>query len=186
MANFFGRPAHADQLHAEIWWDGENIVRDPGTYRYTAPHPWDNCLARAAYHNAVTVDNQEPMLWAGRFLWLDWSKVNLEFASAEQIIASTDGYKRLNVHTTRSIRTKNSDQVEITDTLTATNQEKIPHTIRLHWLLPDWQWQQQDNSITLEHPNQSKSVTIQFTTYSRGSPPHFGVSTGSGRKSNFR
>ncbi len=73
------RPAQADQLHVELWWQGINIACDPGTYRYTAPPPWNNGLARTGVHNTVMVDGQEQMIRAGRFLWLDWAQAEKSF-----------------------------------------------------------------------------------------------------------
>ena len=35
--SFTARPAHADQLHVDIWYKGVNIAMDAGTYRYNAP-----------------------------------------------------------------------------------------------------------------------------------------------------
>jgi hypothetical protein len=161
LTRFFGRPAHADQLHADIWYQGEYIVRDPGTYRYTANSPWDNRLARAAAHNAVMVDDKEPMLWAGRFLWLDWYSVILNQAREDELIASHDGYKKMNVDVTRSIHSFPSNLIEITDWITSTNRENNSHLLRLHWLLPDWQWQWQDNILSLKQPESGMKVNLQ-------------------------
>jgi hypothetical protein len=164
LARFFGRPAHADLMQTEIWYQGENIVRDPGTCRYTAPFPWDNRLARAAYHNVVTVDDKEPMLWAGRFLWLDWYKVFLDQATEDEMIASHNGYRKMNVSVTRSIRSFASELIEITDWISSTNRDKHTHLLRLHWLLPDWQWQWQDNILSLEMPETGLKVNLQTLT----------------------
>ena len=70
------RPFQADQLHVDLWWRGLNIARDPGTYLYNGPAPWNNAFAGSAVHNIVTVDGQDQMTRAGRFLWLDWSQAS--------------------------------------------------------------------------------------------------------------
>ncbi len=164
LARFFGRPAHADLLHAEIWFRGENILRDPGTYRYTAPPPWDNRLARAAAHNAVVVDDKEPMLWVGRFLWLDWYKVLSYQTQNDEFVASHNGYRKMNIEVTRSIHTYPSELIEITDWIKSTNKENDNHLLRLHWALPDWEWIWQDNILFLEHPAKGLKVNLQITT----------------------
>jgi hypothetical protein len=46
----------------------------PGTFRYTAPAPWDNSLARTLVHNTIELNHQDQMKRAGRFLWLDWAQ----------------------------------------------------------------------------------------------------------------
>ena len=74
VARFHSRPAHADQLHLDLWWRGINLAQDPGTYLYNSAPPWENSLTSALVHNTVTVDGQEFMLRAGRFLYLDWAQ----------------------------------------------------------------------------------------------------------------
>jgi hypothetical protein len=41
-ATFRHRPSQADMLHVDLWWRGQNIALDAGTYSYNAPPPWDN------------------------------------------------------------------------------------------------------------------------------------------------
>ena len=74
---FNGRPAHADQLHVEIWWDGVNIARDAGTYAYNDPVPWQNSLMATRVHNTISVNFNDQMQRAGKFLWLDWAQATL-------------------------------------------------------------------------------------------------------------
>ena len=54
-ARFEGRPAHADQLHLDLWHRGENLALDPGVYHYNADPPWTNPLDATAYHNTLTI-----------------------------------------------------------------------------------------------------------------------------------
>ncbi len=76
-AQFHSRPGHSDQLHFDLWWGGINLARDPGTYLYNADHPWNNAFAGAWCHNTTLIDGCDPMLRAGRFLWLRWSDARL-------------------------------------------------------------------------------------------------------------
>ncbi len=69
---FRHRPSHADLLHLDLWWRGMNVALDPGTFSYNAPPPWADSFAGTIWHNTVTVDNQDQMQRAGRFLWLPW------------------------------------------------------------------------------------------------------------------
>jgi hypothetical protein len=45
------RASHDDLLHLDLWIDGVNVLADPGTYRYTAPSPWNNALSDRRVHN---------------------------------------------------------------------------------------------------------------------------------------
>ncbi len=76
-ARFKSRPGHADQLHLDLWWRGFNLARDPGTFSYNSPPPWDNPLAHTAVHNTLSVDDCDQMTRAGRFLWLDWAQAEV-------------------------------------------------------------------------------------------------------------
>ena len=63
---FRDRPSQADMLHVDVWWRGQNIAMDSGTYSYNAPEPWNNPLAHTAYHNTVTVDGRDQMDRVGK------------------------------------------------------------------------------------------------------------------------
>lgn len=164
MTRFINRPAHADQLHTELWWEGKNIVLDPGTYRYTAPEPWDNRLARATYHNTMTVDNQEPMLWAGRFLWLDWYKVFIVEGDDTKLTARHTGYQRMGVDIFRTIQYNLSNCIEIKDFAISNRKNATPHLLRIHWMLPDWKWEIKKHSFTIFQPDTTQAVEIQMST----------------------
>jgi asparagine synthase (glutamine-hydrolysing) len=61
-------------LHVDLWWKGQNIAVDPGTYSYNAPKPWNNPLAATPFHNTLTVDGADQMERYGKFLWFPWLK----------------------------------------------------------------------------------------------------------------
>ena len=60
------RAAHLDQLAIELFVDGRNIVRDPGTFRYTAPAPWRNALVGPEIHSGPHLPGEATHL--SRFL----------------------------------------------------------------------------------------------------------------------
>jgi len=66
------RPAHADQLHVDIWIGSVNVASDPGSYRYTAPAPWSNALAGEAVHNLPRLPGCPQAHRRGRFFWVRW------------------------------------------------------------------------------------------------------------------
>ena len=136
---FVDRPGHADILHVDLWWQGQNLLRDAGTYLYDGKPGWDNELVSADVHNTITVDGADPMLRAGRFLWLDWptSKIQPRRAAGrnaiECITAEHDGYQRFGVVHRRSLL-RIAEQVWIViDDVIGTR----AHPVSLQWLLPD-------------------------------------------------
>lgn len=130
------RPFQADQLHVDLWWRGMNLARDPGTYLYNGPAPWNNGLAGTAVHNTVTVDHQDQMRRAGRFLWVDWAQASGRvFSSREGVLPDSfsgehDGYQRLGVTHRRTLRWLPAAGWVIVDDLEGAGE----HDLRLHWL----------------------------------------------------
>jgi hypothetical protein len=167
-AHHQARPAHADQLHLDLWWRGHNVAQDAGTYLYNTPPPWDNSLARTAIHNTVTINERDQMTRAGRFLWLDWAQAQiLEQNSAQdgksiELIAQHDGYRQIGLIHRRTVISDLSGKWLIEDYLIPHGtkgfiqepEDKKPdlfpasertYHARLHWLLPDWSWELDEN-----------------------------------------
>lgn len=155
-ATFRDRPGQSDMLHVDLWWRGQNVAMDAGTYSYNAPESWDNPLAKTAYHNTVTVDDQDQMERVNKFLWLPWlkGKVSCMKRSSHGHLAywegSHDGYRRLPspVDHRRGILQLGEESWMILDQLIGT----APHRYRLHWLLPDLEhsWHKNENLLVMK------------------------------------
>jgi hypothetical protein len=126
------RPGHADQLHLDLWWRGQNIALDAGTYLYNAAPPWDNALARSLVHNTVTVNGLDQMTRAGRFLWLDWaqasriSRKQAEDGSWERGVAEHTGYRKLGVAHRRVVTAYRENRWLVEDSLLADTRRRLP------------------------------------------------------------
>jgi hypothetical protein len=68
------RPAQADNLHVDIWYKGENILRDNGSYKYNSSPDVVKYFAGTASHNTVMLGDNDQMLKGGRFIWYNWNK----------------------------------------------------------------------------------------------------------------
>jgi len=148
---FKQRPAHADQLHVELWWDGHNIAQDAGTYSYNAPPPWQNALVSTRVHNTITIDRLDQMMPAGKFLFLDRAQAHwLPGPDENTLSAYHRGYKNKGVTHTRTLSIKPGHGFAVVDQVALKN-GKQPHEVTLHWLLPDWQWVWQDGVLQLSH-----------------------------------
>jgi asparagine synthase (glutamine-hydrolysing) len=156
------RPAQADMLHVDVWWQGYNIACDAGTYSYHALAPWNNALAGTACHNTVTVDGYDQMAQAGKFLWLPWLHGRVRYAGHDDLLAywqgEHDGYRRLTppVLQRRGIVRLPDEVWLVVDQL----QSAASHAYRLHWLFPDiaHAWNGLDQ-ITLHLPEAEYAVT---------------------------
>jgi len=157
-ATFRHRPGDADQLHLDLWWRGQNMALDAGTYSYNAPAPWRHSLAETAYHNTVLVDDKNQMLRLGRFLWLPWSRgwVQAKRHCADGRLAyqegAHDGYQRLQapVGVRRGVLRLGDEHWLVVDDLTSPGE----HRYRLHWLLADmpYEWDEDSGCLALDTP----------------------------------
>jgi hypothetical protein len=151
-ASFRHRPSQADLLHVDIWWRGQNIAVDAGTYHYNAPPPWDNALGSTAVHNTVTVEGRDQMRKVSRFLWLPWpkGKVLRRGRSTHGALAVLeglhDGFQRQGLAAThgRMIWRLGEEHFLILDRVAALDSATLH--CRLHWLLNDFSTQQEPSS----------------------------------------
>ncbi|MGB8252483.1 MAG: alginate lyase family protein, partial [Anaerolineaceae bacterium] len=151
VARYRGRPSHADQLHLDLWWRNRDIALDAGTYRYNYPAPWENALSGTICHNTISIDDCDQMVRAGRFLWLRQAKIHnlVLHRDSRDVIRSMsavhDGYRQLGITHERTVESKPGGEPGwfIKDELLPNTGIKgtQPHTARLVWLLPDWEWE---------------------------------------------
>ena len=155
-STFPSRLGHMDQLHFDLWWRGMNVAQDAGTYLYNADPLWDNPLVSGRIHNTVTIDSHDQMTRGGRFMTLDWfpaytkSVVPVDETVLGQVTGHHDGYP--GVYHGRSVTVYVDEHWLIEDKLVSNE----THTYRLHWLLPDWEWEVEDQEqrvvVNLESP----------------------------------
>lgn len=118
------RPGHADNLHVDIWYKGENILLDGGSYKYNTTEELTAYFVGTASHNTVMLDEYNQMLKGPRFIWYHWSQ-----AKAAKIYEMEDRYvfegevacfayldKRLR-HRRKVIKWKNSAKWDVEDTI---------------------------------------------------------------------
>jgi asparagine synthase (glutamine-hydrolysing) len=167
---FRHRPSQADLLHVDVYWRGQNIALDPGTYSYNGPPPWTNALAGTLYHNTVSVDGEDQMKRVSRFMWLPWpkTKVRLQAPSNGQFLTwwegEHDGYRRLKppVRHRRGVVLLNDGWWLVIDRLSSLGD----HDYRLHWLFPDvpFAWQENAGLLLLNTPAGPYWVKVNGTT----------------------
>ena len=75
LNDYRSRPAHMDQLHFDLWIDGENVLCDSGTYSYASRE--GRTLIGNESHNTAVVDGAAQMNSGGPFLLYGWSKREL-------------------------------------------------------------------------------------------------------------
>jgi hypothetical protein len=72
--SYQNRPFQSDNLHIDIWVEGENILRDAGSYQYNTDKKWTDYFSGTASHNTIMLGDYDQMRKGGRFIWYDWIK----------------------------------------------------------------------------------------------------------------
>jgi hypothetical protein len=165
-AHFNDRPSHADQLHVDLWFRGENITLDPGTFSYNASPPWQNALASSLVHNTLTINCLEQMTPISRFLWLNWAQAEIlkcihgEDGQVVALTARHDGYKQLGWQHQRTLASRQDGTWVVDDLLIPIARRPASISVRLAWLLPDLPWRLEGNQFTLELSKSSLTLAI--------------------------
>ncbi|MEW6503400.1 MAG: heparinase II/III family protein [Chloroflexota bacterium] len=151
---YTSRPAHADQLQMELFWRGKRLVCDAGSYSYNLPAPWQNALARAEAHNAPLFNHHQPMLRAGKFLWLQWDQAHfVDEPTGQKMVmkAVRHGYHRWGVHQERLVQWLEEGRWRVVDRLLPLGTGRIAGVISLNWLLRDGEWHLYDEELVIEY-----------------------------------
>jgi hypothetical protein len=170
VSHFKSRLSHMDQLSLDLWWRGLNITQDAGTYLYNAAPPWDNPLVTTRVHNTVTVDGRDQMTRAGRFLVLDWASAHSKniIETNESILGRVRAYHNGygNIKHERTVTVYQDEHWVVEDKLTSPRRK--PHTFRIHWLFPDYEWkleeQERRASLKLNSPHGWITLSIHSSS----------------------
>jgi hypothetical protein len=127
----------------DLWFHGHNVACDGGTYLYSGEGVWRNGLARTSAHNTVVVDNKDQMTMVSRFTWTNWSKGKVLKHDENLWQGEHDGYKPV-IHN-RTVMSLEGDRWLVVDNLIA----NVSHHYALHWLLSDYLFEHNGNSILL-------------------------------------
>lgn len=71
---FKDRPSQADNMHVDVWYKGENVLLDAGSYKYNTSADLIKYFNGTKAHNTVMLDDHDQMLKGGRFIWYYWPK----------------------------------------------------------------------------------------------------------------
>jgi len=106
------------------------------------------------------------MTHAGRFLVLDWTNAHAKhlLEADENILGRVRSYHRGygDVKHERTVTVYRDERWLIEDKLTSPRRH--PHTYRLHWLLPDWEYQleETESAVSLRLKSPTGWVSLSF------------------------
>ena len=112
FANFHFRPSHADCLHFDFWYKGENILRDGGTFSYNTDPKWLDYFSGTESHNTVQFDGRNQMPRLSRFLFGDWLKMTevSELSKKNGVTCWSGAYRdRQGCHHRRAVETREKE-----------------------------------------------------------------------------
>lgn len=148
---FAFRPSQCDALHVDFWFNGDNLLRDGGTFSYNAGAKYIDYYGGTESHNTIQFDNHEQMPRLSRFLLGGWLKAkNICFDQQENSCQASykDAYKAAHK---RKV-TLNNDKLSILDDISGFTNSAI-----LRWRLSPGNWTLNGHTIS----NGSHSLSIK-------------------------
>jgi asparagine synthase (glutamine-hydrolysing) len=133
------RFSQIDMLHVDVWWRGQNVLVDGGSYRYNGAERWHNHFLRTESHNTVLVDGHDQMLHFRQFKTLFWTEAALlkfeDHADWAIVEGEHYGYRRTaNCTHRRAVLFLKDDVWVVADTISGAGSGEATHAARLHWL----------------------------------------------------
>ena len=159
---YFERPHEADMLHLDLWYRGQNVLRDAGSYSYNSDEPWLSYFKSTAAHNTIEIESASQMVKGPRFMWYEWTRSEfigrgeLDDGAGEWWEGRHFGYQsRFGVVQTRRIERRGSDDWRVIDTLTGNGETR--GTVR---------WRLLDCPVELDEEKRMVRATVQEATMS--------------------
>lgn len=127
------RPSQCDSLHLDVWWQGENLLRDGGTYSYNSTLSDLDYFSGVASHNTVQFDDHLQMPRLTRFLFADWLKAkHLSYTKNQWRCAYQDAW---HAQHDREV-TLSAKEIRVSDTLSGFKEHAV-----LRWRLQPDDWE---------------------------------------------
>lgn len=152
------RPSQADMLHLDFWLDGENLLKDAGSYSYNTEQKWLDYFSGVQGHNTVQFDQRQPMPKVSRFLYGKWPQyTRFEVESQKMRVEYVDWKNAVHSREVALV----DKQLIVKDTLSGQFEQAC-----LRWRLADLGWQVQGHSLLADNVQLSISSAkslISFT-----------------------
>ncbi len=160
------RPAEADMLHLDLWFKGENILRDGGSYSYNCPPPLGTYFKSTSAHNTVVVEGESQMVKGPRFMWFEWVKSRLidyqppGDGCSGHFEGEHYGFrKRFGIAHRRRIDYAEPDHWMVTDRLLGSSSVNAS----VMWHVPDVPYEWDDSTSTFSYEIDSARIQMSFS-----------------------
>ena len=141
------RPGHCDALHVDLWRNGENLLRDGGSFSYNIDADSQTAFAGTAGHNTIQFDNREQMPKVGRFLrgaWLQAQDVSPPEQNGKTFTVCAGYRDWLHAYHHRTVQLC-PQRLIVTD-----NISDFAECAVLRWRLKPGNWQLQESTVSCD------------------------------------
>lgn len=149
-------------LHVDVWYKGENVLMDGGSYKYNTDNDTVRYFAGTESHNTIMLGNNDQMQKGPRFMWFCPPTVHSAFLQENSFDYSFDGrivaFKQLGEGVTirRQIKKlKGIPEWEIVDTI-----EGAPANVLKRQL-----WHTKSESVVFESDGECAAKTGWYSDY---------------------
>ena len=157
------RPGHTDPLHVDLWWQGVNLLRDAGSFRYYCPERpgFKDHFRSIRAHNTIEIDDASPMHPIGQFVVVPWLRGQVFASEPHRWQGEHQTYDRQpwGITHRRTVELTDNEQWVITDELLGSGR----HTAVLRWHLPPgaWTWNEPDHQLDFDLPPGRATIRIE-------------------------
>jgi len=89
------RPAQNDMLHLDVWYKGENIFCDAGSFSYNTDKEFKNNFNGTIGHNTIMINDSNQMEQVLNFGWSNWTQSKLLEFKDNYFEGEHYGYKKI-------------------------------------------------------------------------------------------
>lgn len=140
LPKFKFRPSQCDALHLDVWFKGQNLLRDGGTYSYNSTVEDLNYFSGVASHNTVEFDQHQQMPRLSRFLFGAWLTPKELTYSANEFGCGYQDHWSCTHHRKISLT---DNAIKIADNISGFQQQAV-----LRWRLQPDRWTLENNVLS--------------------------------------
>jgi len=110
-------------LHVDIWYQGENIFCDGGSFSYNTDKQFKNNFSGTIGHNTIMINNDNQMQQVLNFGWSNWTQSKLINFTETSFEGEHYGYQKRDGVVCRRLITLGQHRVTIIDKIYAMTQK---------------------------------------------------------------
>jgi len=181
--SYRNRPAQNDMFHLDVWYRGENIFCDTGSYSYNTDKKFKEYFVGVKAHNTVMINHANQMRRVLNFGYTNWTKAKCLFFDEKSFRGIHYAYKKdFNIEQERSIELEKYRIVvldKIKNVVKKTNIQQIWHTKFDVKIIDDYTVQVNHCMISsnVKHKIEESYISDYYHAYQKGKSIIFEIDT---------